>query len=158
PKQKTIDDIVKEYEKLPGLFTLYRKKEAGKDVIYLELRQDQLEKLFFLQSTASTGTAMMSLVAGDPLRDILFKFSENGNEQILMVVPNIRFTASDKSPLARSVRRSFAPAYLEAFKIEARQPERKSILINISDLFRNDIAQVAAALGSGGGPIPGMGG
>src|SRR5262249_1662474 len=137
---------------------LYRKKEAGRDVIYLELRQDQLEQLFFLQATASTGTAMMNLIAGDPLRDILFKFSENGNEQILMVVPNIQFAASDKPPLARSVKRSFAPAYLEAFKIEARQPERKSLLINISDLFRGDIAQVGQALGGGGGGIPGLGG
>lgn len=155
-KQKTIDEIVKEYEKLPGLFTLYRKREAGRDVVYLELRQEQLERLFFLQATASTGTAMMSLIAGDPLRDILFKFSENGNEQILMVVPNIQFAAAGNSPLARSVKRSFAPAYLESFKIEARQPERKSLLINISDLFRGDIAQVAQTLGGGGSPIPGM--
>ena len=33
PKQKTIDEIVKEYEKLPGLFTLYRKREAGRETV-----------------------------------------------------------------------------------------------------------------------------
>lgn len=153
-KEKTIDEVVKEYEKLPGVLTLYRKREAGRDTIYAELREDQLGKLMMLQATASTGTSQ-HIVAGDPIRDIVFKFIRSGDEKILLATPNIAFRASDKKPISRAVRRSFADAYLEAYKIEARQPERKSVLINISDLFRGDIAQISLAF-SGGPLIPGL--
>src|SRR5579884_330425 len=157
-KEKTIDDIVKDYEKLPGLFTLYRKKEGDRETIYLEIKEDQLDTLMMLEATASTGTgSMFTVVAGDPLNDIVFKFSKNGNNQILMVTPNIAFRAAEKTPLARAVRRSFADGYLEAFKIEAKQPERKSLLINISDLFKSDIAQIGMRLGGGGGIFSMMG-
>lgn len=148
-KPKTIDELVKDYEKLPGLFTVYRKKEAGRETMYLELREDQLGQLYFLQATASTGTGG-AIVAGDPLNDILFKFAKAGDDRLLMVTPNINFTAAEGSPIARSVKRAFADGYLDSFKIEARQAERKSMLINISDMFRNDIAQVSSVLGGNG--------
>ena len=153
-KEKTIDELVKEFEKLPGVLTLYRKRESGKDTIYAELREDQLGKLMMLQTTASTGTSEQ-VVAGDPISDLVFKFVKSGDERILLVTPNIAFRANDKKPIARAVRRSFADAYLESFKVEAQQAERKSLLINVSDLFRGDLAQIgqyfSASSGAPGG-------
>lgn len=157
-KPKTIDDLTKEFEKLPGLFTLYRKKEAGKDTIYLEVKEDQLGPLFFLQATASTGTGE-TVIAGDPLIDIVFRWELQGEDKLLMVTPNLGFQASGKSPIARAVRRAFPPGYLDSFKVEARQPERKSLLINISETFRNDIAMLGQQLGGGGlAALLGLGG
>jgi hypothetical protein len=72
-KEKTIEEVTKDFEKLEGLFTLYRKKEAGKDTIYMEVRRDQLEKLYFLQATVSDGLPTFFLAAGTPINDILFK-------------------------------------------------------------------------------------
>ncbi len=149
-KGKSIEEVVKDYEKSEGLFTLYRKKEAGKETIYMEIREHQLDKLMLLQVTQSTGTGGYSLAAGNPIDDILFKFVQR-DEQILMVVPNIRFRADEHQPIARAVKRSFADAYLEAFRIEARSEERKSLLINISDLFRSDIAQITRLAQAAGG-------
>ncbi|MDW8103578.1 MAG: zinc-dependent metalloprotease [Armatimonadota bacterium] len=149
-KEKTIEEVVKDFEKIEGLFTLYRKKEAGKDTIYMEVREDQLDKLMLLQVTQSTGTGGYALAAGNPIDDILFKFVRR-DEQILMVVPNIRFRADERQPIARAVRRSFADAYLEAFRVEARSEERKSLLINVSDLFRSDIAQITRLAQAAGG-------
>lgn len=149
-KEKTIEEVVKDYEKIEGLFALYRKKETGKETIYMEIREDQLDKLMLLQVTQSTGTGGYSLAAGNPIDDILFKFVRR-DEQILMVVPNIRFRADERQPIARAVKRSFADAYLEAFRIEARSEERKSLLINISDLFRSDIAQITRLAQAAGG-------
>ncbi|MCS6830124.1 MAG: zinc-dependent metalloprotease [bacterium] len=149
-KEKSIDEVVKDYDKIEGLFTLYRKKEAGKDTIYMEVREDQLDRLMLLQVTQSTGTGGYSLAAGNPIDDILFKFVKR-DEQILMVVPNIRFRADERQPIARAVKRSFADAYLEAFRIEARSEERKSLLINIGDLFRSDIAQITRLAQAAGG-------
>jgi hypothetical protein len=150
-KEKTIDDIVKDFEKLPGLLTLYRKKEAGRETVYAELKESQLEQLFFVQATASTGTGG-NIIAGDPLGDLLVKFVLAGDDRVLLVTPNVNFRAQADQPVARSVRRAFADGYLEAFKIEARQPERKSLLLNISTLFTSDLFQIGRALGGGGGP------
>lgn len=146
-KEKTIDETVKDFEKLPGLFTLYRKRETGRDTIYMEIKESQLDKLLMLEVTASTGTSdMYQIIAGDPINDILFKFVKSGDEKILLCTPNINFRASDKLPIARALKRSFADAYLDAYKIEAAQPDRKSLLINVSDLFRGDIAQISSKL------------
>jgi hypothetical protein len=147
PKEKTIDETIKDYEKLPGVFTLYRKREAGRDTIYMEIKEDQLDKLMMMEVTASTGTGDL-IVAGTPLNDIVFKFSRSGDDKILFVTPNIGFRADGQKPIARAVQRSFPDAYLDSYKIEAKQPERKSLLINVSDLFRGDISQISTALGS----------
>lgn len=150
-KEKTIDEVTKGFEKMEGLFTLYRKKEATKDTLYLEIREDQLEKLLFLQATVSEGLPSFILAPGRPISDILFKFVKRG-EQILLVVPNIGFQASPNTPIERSVRRSFADAYLEAFKIEAKDKEGKRFLIDVSNLFRSDLIQIQqlTSLATGG--------
>jgi hypothetical protein len=148
-KEKTIEEIVKDYEKMEGLFTLYRKKEAGKETIYAEIKEELLNKLMFLQATVSDGPTS-GMPAGMPINDILFKLVRR-DEQILLVVPNIQFRVDPNKPIARAVKRSFADAYLEAFKIEAKNEERKSVLINISDFFRSDIAQVTQAAAAAGG-------
>jgi hypothetical protein len=155
-KEKTIDETVKDFEKMEGVFTLYRKRESGRDTIYLELKEEQLNQLMMLQATASTGTSDQ-VIAGDPINDILFKFVRANEERLYLVLPNINFRAADGKPIKRSVDRAFAESILEAFKIEAKQPERKSLLINVSDLFRGDIAQVSALFRGGGSlPIPGL--
>ncbi|MBX7134070.1 MAG: zinc-dependent metalloprotease [Fimbriimonadaceae bacterium] len=150
-KDKNIDETVKDYEKLAGVFTLYRKRDAGKDTIYLELREDQLDKFVLLQATAATGNSQQ-IVAGNPINDLVLKFSKI-DDRIMLVRPNLGFRATAGTPTATSLQRSFADSYLEAYKIEAKQEDRKSVLINVSDLFRGDIAQVSAALNSGGNPL-----
>lgn len=155
-KDKTIDDTVKDFEKVPGFVTLYRKKEAGKDTLYAELREDQVGKLMLLQATASTGTAQQ-VVAGDPINDLVFKFVRTPDDRIVMDVPNFSYRADPNSPTGRSVSRSFADTPIQSFKIEAKQPDRKSLLIDVSDLFKGDVAQISQALnppigfGMGGG-------
>ncbi len=156
-KPKTIDDVVKDYTKIPGIFTLWKKTDQGRDTIYLEMREDQLNKLHMLEVTASTGNAMQ-VAAGDPLNDIVFKFVKRPDEKIAMVVPNYGFRAPEGTPIERAVKRSFPEGIIEAFKIEGTHPERKSILINFSDFFKGDTARVTdiwkpggGVLGSGGG-------
>ncbi|MCC6445686.1 MAG: zinc-dependent metalloprotease [Armatimonadetes bacterium] len=150
-KEKTIEDVVKEYEKLPGAVTLYRKKEAGKDTLYMEIKEDQLDRLMMLQVTASTGTGGYATAAGNPITDMVFKFVRRGDEQILLVVPNINYRADPKKPIARAVKRSFADAYLESFKIEAKNPKEKRLLFSVGDFFRSDIAQVTQTVSGSGG-------
>lgn len=154
-KEKTIEEIVKGFEKTDGLITLYRKREAGKDTIYAELREDQLNKLMMLEATAATGTSE-HIVAGDPINDIVFKFVRTPDEKIQMVTPNVWFRAKEDTPIAKAVRRSFADGILASFKIEAKSAERKATLVDVSDLFKGDIAMLSVYFSRGGGAIPGM--
>jgi hypothetical protein len=157
-KEKNIDETVKDgFEKIPGQFTLYRKKEAGRETIYMEIKEAQLNKNLMLQATAGSGTSDR-IVSGDPINDLLFRFVKIGDDRLFMIVPNYNFRAEEKTPIAASVQRSFASSILESFKIEAKQEDRKSILINVSDLFRGDIAQISAVFSGPSLPIPGMGG
>ncbi len=149
-KEKTLDEVVKEFEKLEGLFTLYRKKEAGKDTLYMAVREDQLNKLYFLQATVSEGVPTFFLAAGTPINDLVFKFVRR-DEQLLLVVPNLRFRADLSKPIARSVQRSFADAYLEAFKIEAKDKEGKTFLIDVSNFFRSDVIQIQQLVSAAAG-------
>jgi hypothetical protein len=149
-KDKTIDETVKDFEKLPGLLTLYRKKDSGRETIYLEIPEAKFGKPYFLQATASTGTAD-EVIAGDELNDIVFKFNKTPDDKILIVAPNWSFQADPSTPIGKAVKRSFADGYLQSFRIEAKQPDRKSVLIDISDLFRSDFAQITQALSGSDG-------
>lgn len=154
-KEKTIDEVVKDTEKFTGLFTLYRKKEAGRDTVYMEIREDQLDKMLMLEVTIGTGTAQsMMAVAGNPIDNIYFQFTRYSDDRIVMRMPNRFYRADKDKPIARALERSFADAYLESFKIEAKQPDRKSLLINIGDIFRGDIARITSIFSGGRPPIP----
>jgi hypothetical protein len=153
-RERGIEDVVKDYEKLTGLFTLYRKKENGRETLYLEVKEEQLNRLLLLQVTSSTGAASQALAPGSPIGDIPFKFVQR-DDQVLLVVPNLSYVADPKKAMARAAKRSFADAYLEAYRVEAKSADRKSLLINVTDLFRSDIAlitvDVARATGGGYG-------
>jgi len=152
-----IDSKVKEFTKLPGNLPLYHRTKDGRTTIYLEVREDQLGKPMMLQATASTGDSTR-VVAGEPLADIVFEFRRMPNEKIFMVVPNYLFRADQNLPIARAVDRSFAESFLESFSVEATQKDRKSILIDVSELFRGDIARISERMAGGGNPLLGGGG
>ena len=162
PKDKTIDDIVlekgKEYEKIAGLVTLWRKKENGKDTIYAEVKEDQLNKLMYLQATAATGTTEqklddLPLTAGTPFRDLVFQFVKSPDDKLYLAVPNTTYRAKKGSPIEKAIQRSYSDSYIQAFKIEAKQTDRKSVLIDVSELFKGDLPQITAAFSGGGSPF-----
>ena len=134
---KNIDDVVKGFEKLPGVLTLFRKKND----LYAEVRPDQLGQTFLLQTTRATGTAGFGGTVGDPLDDTVFVLQKE-NEHISLAVPNLRFRAQSGTPEAVSVHRSFAGAYLASFKIEAVRPDPKQAKA-IADIKDKDLKAAA---------------
>lgn len=150
--EETIDEKMEEYEKIDGIFPLYRKWERTGQKVYMEVREDQMNTLFMLQTTASTGTAS-NMVAGNPINDLVFEFRWLPNNKIVMTVPNFKYRANDDLPIARALERSFSDSYLEAFDIEARQEDRNSLLIDVSNLFIGDISGVVSMFQSGGDPM-----
>src|SRR5690348_17153901 len=142
--EKKIEDIVKGFDKLEGVLTLYRKKND----LYAEIRPDQLGKNMLLQATRSTGTAGVGGTVGDPLGDTVFFFRKE-NDQIYLVEPNLAYRAAKKTPEAASIQRSFADGYLAAFRIEAIRPDPKQAdaIAALKDSGRKAEALDKAAIG-----------
>lgn len=155
PDAKKIDDIVKDFEKLPGLMTMYRKKDAlsGRETIYLEIPDDQLSKWLLLQATASTGTSGY-VELGEPIGDLAFQFQKLPDDRIAMTVPNWTHIAPGDALTEKNVRAVYPDAIIQAYRVEAKQPERKSQLIDISELFKGDLLGVSAPFAPP--PIPGL--
>ncbi len=106
-KEKNIDETVKEFQKLTGLFTFYRKKKGTTDTLMMEVPEDRLGQLLMLQVTASTGTGDTPafIFHGAPLRDLLFQMEKVDDSKILFLQPNIRFRAP-RDATARRTRTS----------------------------------------------------
>jgi len=152
---KTIDETVKDFTKNDGLFTFYRQKKGSSETVYLELPEAKLEKLMLLQVTAGSGlgdTTLSGIFHGEPISDLAFKFKKV-NDKLQMVMPNL-YHRSTKPETKRTIERSFPDNILYTFEIKAQQPDRKSLLIDVSDIFKGDVADIGSALS---GPDGGYG-
>ncbi len=136
-KPKNIDETVKDWEKLPGVFTLYRKLDGNKQKLMLELTEDQFGKLYILQMTASSGNGRVN--AGSPLEDVVLKWDKTPDERLLLVSPNLTYRVKKDSAQAAAVAREFPDTTVEVFAIAAKQEERKSFLVDVSDFFRSNM-------------------
>jgi hypothetical protein len=152
---KGIDDKVKDFEKIEGLFTIYRQQKDGRDTVYMEIKEDQLDKFYMLQASASSGNSA-NIVSGDPIKDYFFKIVKQPGDKIAFFVPDITHRATPGTPISKAVEKSFAPSLLETFKIEAKQDDRKSLLIDVGEVFRGDMMGLGRALAGGGDPMAAM--
>jgi hypothetical protein len=130
------DTAVKDTEKLEGLFTLYRKKETGK--IYLEIKPEQLNKNYLGIITMESGIGEGILYRGLPLGEFLFYF-RRVNQNIHFVLRNVNFRTQPDDPQARSIETSFSDSVLYSLKIKSIHPQRKTLLIDLSELLLSDV-------------------
>lgn len=136
-KPKNIDETVKDWEKLPGLWTMYRKLEGNKQKLMLELTEEQLGKMYILQMTSSSGNGRVS--AGSPLIDVVLQWEKTPDDRLLLVSPNLTYRVKKDSAQAAAVEREFPATTVEVFTIAAKQEDRKSLLLDVSDFFRANI-------------------
>ena len=133
-----IDEVVKGCEKQASLFTLYRRMENGRLKLYAEIKEEQLDQPFLLQATFGTGSSKPEIAAGTPIRDVVLKFSLTPDGRLLLIAPDLWHRGKEGMPVA-AVERDFPASYLEIFELAAKQEERRSLLIEISELFRGAI-------------------
>lgn len=146
------EKAIKDLKKVEGAFPLYlRKKE-----ILLELREDQLDKIFMLQLTMHSGLDPFLLQAGIPVGETFFrdygpidvyKFVKN-EETVQLVRPNVAYQWDKKDPMAVGAERSFPTATLASYKIEQTHPDKKLFLVNISGLFSGDVTRLNENVGT----------
>lgn len=145
-KPKTIDDLTKDFTKMEGMFTLYRQTKDKKDTIYLEMPESSLDKLMLIQVTSASGLGDTSAFVfhGMPISDLPVKFHRLDENRIQLLMPNLAHRGNTfESKLG--IQRSFPDAILATFDIAANQAERKSMLLDISNFFKSDIADLSTA-------------
>ncbi|MEH2058539.1 MAG: zinc-dependent metalloprotease [Nostoc sp.] len=138
------DEVVKDTQKLGGLFTLYRNKEKNK--IYLEIKPEQLNKNYLATTTLESGIGERGIYSGMPLQDFLFYF-QRVDDKLHFVIRNVNFRTREGDPQVRSLARSFSDSVLYSISIKSIHPQRKTILIDLGDLLLTDLAGLSVSLG-----------
>ncbi|GAB1539554.1 hypothetical protein NUACC21_22210 [Scytonema sp. NUACC21] len=141
---EAFDKVIKDTEKLDGLFTLYKNKKENK--VYLEIKPSQLSKNFLATATLESGIGEAGIYSGIPLQDFLFYF-ERINNKVNFTVRNVNFRAGEGDPQRRSLARSFSDSVLYSLPIKSIHPQRKTILIDLGDLLLTDLAGLSFSLG-----------
>ncbi len=143
-EDKPFQDIVKDMEVVPGLFTFYRKADENK--VYLEILPNQLDQFFLFSASVEKSIGERGLYSAQMGGNFPFSFHKNG-KSIQWLMRNTTFTADPGSPSAKASDRSFPDSILGSTKILSQpHPDRKSLLINLSDLLVADVPNYAAAL------------
>ncbi|MBV9388595.1 MAG: zinc-dependent metalloprotease [Chroococcidiopsidaceae cyanobacterium CP_BM_ER_R8_30] len=137
--------VIKNTEKMEGLFTLYRNQATGK--IYLEIKPDQLNKNYLSTVTMESGIGERGVYSGMPLQDLLFYF-QRVNNNLQFVVRNENFRTLPGDPQARSLARSFSDSVLYSLSIKSVHQERQSILVDLGDLLLADVPNLSSQLSS----------
>jgi len=136
------DEVIKNTEKLEGLFNLYRKKDFS--AIYLEVKPEQLNQNFLCIITLNSGIGQAPLLRGMPLQDIMFYFQQVQNK-VNFVVRNVNFRTEVGDPLQRSLDSSFSDSVLYSLPIKSIHPTRQTLLISLNDLLmtEKDLSQLS---------------
>lgn len=141
---KPFDEVVKDMEVIKGLFTFYRKADDGR--ILMEIGPDQLETNFLFAATIERSAGERGLYAAQMSASFPFYFRKVG-KNIQWLVRNPSFTAAAGTPSARTIARSFPDSLLASARVKSKpHPERKSVLVDASDLVQSDLLGLANAL------------
>lgn len=122
----------KDAQKQPGLFTVWRKD--GK--VYLELRDDQLDKDFLQTAVNANGLGGFGIVSGQVFQQYarLLRFIRAGRT-VAVVWPQTRFTALPNTPLAEAIRLSTADSVAGMAPIVTEDTANEVIVIDMSMLL-----------------------
>ncbi|MGH9861812.1 MAG: zinc-dependent metalloprotease, partial [Candidatus Acidiferrales bacterium] len=132
-KEKPFDEVVKEMEKIEGVFTFYRDKEENK--VLVELAPGQLDRDYIFSGKVEQATGERGLYGTIMADQYIFQWRRLG-KRVQFVQKNIRFRAQPGSPAARAVEKSFSDSVLSSGKIQSQpHPERKSVLVDLGEIL-----------------------
>ena len=143
-EEKSFEEVVKDTEVIKGLFTFYRKADENK--VLMEILPEQFDKTFLFAATIDQAAGERGLYASMMGGDFPFLFRRVG-KNVLWVEKNTNFIAASQTPAARFTARSFTDAIVGSAKIQSKpHPERKSVLVDASELFVSDLLGIAIGL------------
>lgn len=131
--ERAIKDLVKH----EGAFTIYERRRE----VLLEIPEEKLGKLFYVQAAFHHGFSQDPVQAGSPLGGQavdVYRFDRKGDE-LWLVRPNLRYRWTKDDPFAIAAERSMPEAILADFRVEQYNPETKRVLINATPLFNGEL-------------------
>lgn len=145
PKVEEYEKAVKDLKKIEGPFTFYQRK---RDVL-LELPESQLNRTWLMQGTFQTGVVGDGAQSGFPINFgplAVFEW-QRMEDSVWLVRPNTRFMWEGGDPLAIASQRTFPNAILASYRIEATNPEKKLLLVNVTNFFYGDSIRLSELMG-----------
>ena len=134
-KFKDFNEVVKDAEKIDGLFTLHK---TG-DHLYAEIRPDQFNQPLLTPVMIARGMANTGMPVGNDEAVLVFR---RVGDRVQVVSRNIHYKAPAGTPLEKAVKQNYVDSILMALPIIAINPMRGAVLIDLSDIFMTDFAQL----------------
>ena len=128
----------------PGFYTFHWDEDNGK--IWLEIRDDQLDKEFLYVNSLATGVGSndIGLDRGQLGDKRIVTFNKMGNK-IMLVQPNYKYRAiSNNADEQLSVKEAFAESILYGFSIEVK--EAGKYLVDATSFLMQDAHDVSSTL------------
>ena len=125
---KFLEEVVAEFDKSTGLFTLYRDPDNGS--VYFEITEEQLDKEFLYFTYSENGLAEVGLFRGNYREEAVFKLHKY-YDKIEFIAENTHFYFDPKSALSRASEANISNALLASVKIDAESKDGQRYLINM---------------------------
>ena len=132
---RDFNEVTRGAEKIEGLFTLHK---IG-DHLYAEIRPDQFNQTLLVPITIARGLASAGFPIGDDETVLIFR---RVGDRVQLVRRNIHYTAPGGTPLDKSVKQNYTDSILMALPIISMNPMKGSVVIDFSDIFMTDFAQL----------------
>ncbi|MBC8311857.1 MAG: zinc-dependent metalloprotease [Candidatus Marinimicrobia bacterium] len=136
-KKKAFDEIIKDYEKIEGLFTFYWSKEKNK--VYLSIPPEQFDNIYLAGLTRQSGDGYR--YDGASMMGEYAFFLKQVGEKVQLVEENVKFRADKDSPSAKALDNLMSNSILASSKIEGAPDEKTgAVLVSAESLFLRDFA------------------
>ena len=135
-KFKDFAEVTKDAKAYEGLFNLYQDDEH----LYAAIKNSQLNRPFLAPITIARGMAS----AGMPLNfgDEWVLAFKRVDDKIQVVRKNIHYEVPSGTPIGRAVEQNYLDSVLMAIPIVSDNPPGGGVLIDLSDIFFTDFAEL----------------
>lgn len=135
---KGFEELIKDMEKIEGLFTIYKNEEDG--TIYLQIEPEQFGEIYLCTLTRQSGDAYM-FDASSMLWNFPF-FFKKVNNRIQLIQKNVNFR-SDEEAMSRALEKSISNSIIASTNTIGKPHEESgAVLIKAADIFLHDLANV----------------
>ena len=136
----SFDNAIENFDRIDGLFTLYRNPEDAR--VLMEIKPSQFDKIFLCTITREAGDGYYFDSAA-MLNNFPFIFKQVG-KKIFFIHKNVYFRADKNSAIRGALNRGVSNSIVGTAEVESKpHPERGSILVDASGFFIQDIAMVS---------------
>lgn len=137
---KPFDEVVKGFEKVEGLFTLYVNRD--KNQALMEIKPEQFDVIYLMNITREAGEGWV-FDSGSMLDNFPLVLKRVG-KRVQFLHKNVYYRAEDGSPMARALARGVSDSvFASAEMASAPHKETKSVLVDVGAIFLADHARVA---------------